>query len=61
MMRIVVDELPKNCHECMFSFFDPDFVAHICQLRNPVVICELIFDSPCPMLIEMKKGSESND
>ena len=57
-MRIVVDELPKDCHECMFSFFDPDFVAHMCQLRNPVVICELIFDTPCPMLIEMKKGSE---
>ena len=61
MMQIAVNELPKNCQECIFSYFDPDFVAHICQLRNPVVICELTFDNPCPMLIEMKKGSESND
>ena len=61
MMRIAVDELPMNCRDCVFAYFDPDFVAHMCQLRNPVVICELIFDNPCPMLIEMKKGSESND
>ena len=51
----------ENCQECIFAYFDPDFAAHMCQLRNPVVICELIFDQPCPMLIEMKKGSESND
>ena len=61
MMRIVVDELPMNCRDCVFAYFDPDFATHMCQLRNPVVICELVFDNPCPMLIEMKKGSESND
>ena len=58
MMRIAVDELPMNCRDCVFAYFDPDFATHMCQLRNPVVICELIFDNPCPMLIEMKKGSE---
>ena len=51
-MKILVDELPANVLECLFTKFD-DRTNHTNCFLNPGCICNLVFKQKCSKLTSL--------
>lgn len=60
-MKILVDELPKNANECVFSEYDLDYGYRLCTLSDGI-ICNLHFNRPCEQLKTIENaGKKENE
>ena len=52
-MRLVVDEIPKDRMDCVFSTYDRYLEQHECKLRGNE-LC-MLQDGKCPMLATIQE------